>query len=62
VLEAYALISYQRHGTELAARLHQGDHVARAHQQVSDLIRQLLTEAAEAGDVRDARDAPQAIA
>lgn len=53
VLEAYALISYQRHGTDLAARLHQGEHVARAQQQVSDLIRRLLTDAAESGDVRD---------
>src|ERR671932_446077 len=32
VLEAYALIRYQHHGTELAALLHRGEHVARAHQ------------------------------
>ena len=53
VLEAYALISHERHGTELAALLHRGDHVARAQQQVSDLIRDLLTEGAETGDLRD---------
>jgi AcrR family transcriptional regulator len=54
VLEAYALTSHHRehHGTELAALLHRGQHVARAQQQLSDLIRDLLTEAAETGDVR----------
>jgi AcrR family transcriptional regulator len=58
VLEAYALLSHERFshehpGPELAALLHQGAHVARAHQQLIDLIRDLLTEAAEASDVRD---------
>ena len=53
VLEAYALISHEHHGTELAARLHRGEHVARAQQQLSDLIRDLLTEAAKTGDVRN---------
>ena len=53
VLEAYALISREHHDTELAALLHRGEHVARAHQQLRDLIRNLLTEAAETGDVRD---------
>jgi AcrR family transcriptional regulator len=54
VLEAYALISHHRehHGTELAAFLHRGDHVARAQQQLHEMIRDLLTEAAETGDVR----------
>ena len=55
VLEAYALISHHRghHGTELAAFLHRGEHVIRAQQQLNDLVRDLLTEAAETGDVRD---------
>ena len=55
VLEAYALISYHRehHGTELAALLHRGEHVARAQQQLRDMIRNLLIEAAEIGHVRD---------
>ena len=55
VLEAYALISHHREhqGTELAAFLHRGEHVARAQQQLRDLIRDLLTEAAETGDIRD---------
>jgi len=53
VLEAYALISHEHHGTELAALLHRGEHVARAQQQLSELIRDLLAEAAEAGALRD---------
>ncbi|SRR6266567_4944169 len=53
VLEVYALIAYEHHDTELAALLHRGEHVARAQQQLSDLIRELLTKAAETGDVRD---------
>jgi AcrR family transcriptional regulator len=53
VLETYAFINYEHHGTELAALLHQFDHVARARHQLSDFIRDLLTEAAKAGDFRD---------
>ncbi|MCA1716131.1 MAG: TetR/AcrR family transcriptional regulator [Actinobacteria bacterium] len=55
VLEAYALISHesQHHDTELAALLHRDEHVARAQQQLRDMIQDLLTEGAETGDVRD---------
>jgi AcrR family transcriptional regulator len=53
VLEAYALILHAHHGTELAALLHRGEHVARARQQLSNLIRDLLTDAAGIGGVRD---------
>jgi AcrR family transcriptional regulator len=56
VLEAYALISHESRGhrdTELAAFLHRDRQVARAQQQLRDMIRDLLTEAAETGDVRD---------
>jgi AcrR family transcriptional regulator len=53
VLEAYAFICHEHHGTELAARLHRGEHVARAQQQLSHLIRDLLMEGAAAGDLRD---------
>ena len=53
VLEAYALISHEHHDTELVALLHRGEHVARAQQQLSDLIRDLLAEGAENGDLRD---------
>ncbi len=53
VLEAYAFISYEHHGTELAALVHQGEHVARAEQQLREFVRDLLSEAAEIGDVRE---------
>ena len=56
VLEAYALIhreSRGHHDTELAAFLHRDEKVARAQQQVRDMLRELLTEASDTGDVRD---------
>ncbi|MBA3376066.1 MAG: TetR/AcrR family transcriptional regulator [Actinobacteria bacterium] len=53
VLEAYALVSHEHHGTELAALLHRGEHVARAQQQLSDFVQDLVTEGAERGDLRD---------
>lgn len=53
VLEAYALMSRQGHGTELAALLHQGEHIAHAHRHLSDLMRNLILEAREAGHVRN---------
>jgi AcrR family transcriptional regulator len=53
VLEAHALIQHEHHGTELAALLHRGEHVARAQQQLRGMIRDLLSEAAKAGDLRD---------
>jgi AcrR family transcriptional regulator len=52
VLEAYALIQHEHHGSELAGALHRGEHVARAQEQLSELLRDLLATAAEAGDVR----------
>jgi AcrR family transcriptional regulator len=56
VLEAYALISHQSHGhrnTELAAFLHRDGQVARAEQELRDMIQDLLTEGARTGHVRD---------
>jgi AcrR family transcriptional regulator len=56
VLEAYALIAHESHGhhdSELAAFLHRDEQVARAQHQLRDMIRDLLTEAAATGDVRD---------
>jgi AcrR family transcriptional regulator len=53
VLEAYALIQHEHRGIELAALLHRGEHVARAEQQLRNFIRELLTEAAERGEVRN---------
>jgi AcrR family transcriptional regulator len=60
VMEAYALIhhrrvrqhSHQPHATELAVFVHQDEHVARAQQQVRDMVRELLAEAVESGQVR----------
>ncbi|MFZ3495876.1 TetR/AcrR family transcriptional regulator [Streptomyces sp. 5.8] len=56
VLEAYALITHGRHGhhgTELSALLHQGEHITRAHEQLNDLIRDLVADGAKAGTLRD---------
>jgi AcrR family transcriptional regulator len=55
VLLAYARISRSPEGhsdTEFAAFLHRGEHAARAHHRVHDMIRSLLTEATATGDVR----------
>ncbi|MBA2475748.1 MAG: TetR/AcrR family transcriptional regulator [Actinobacteria bacterium] len=53
VLETYALIQHEHHGSELAALLHRGEHVARAEQHLSDFVRDLLREGAETGELRD---------
>lgn len=52
VLEAYALLSYERSGTDLAARLHRGAHVARAQQHLRDFIRDLLVDGMQTAYVR----------
>jgi AcrR family transcriptional regulator len=56
VLEGFALVSHESHGhhdTELAAFLHRDAQVARAQQQLHRMIRDLLSEAAKTGEVRD---------
>jgi AcrR family transcriptional regulator len=56
VLEAFALISHESHGQhhrQLAAFLHGDRQVARAQGRLRKMIRDLLTEAAEAGELRD---------
>jgi len=53
VLEAYGLMVHEHHGGDLAALLHRGPHVARAHQQLHDFVRDLLREGAASGEVRD---------
>jgi AcrR family transcriptional regulator len=53
VFEAYALVQHKRHATELGALLHRDEHVGRAQQHLSALIREMLVEGAAAGDVRD---------
>ncbi len=53
VLEAYALIEHEHHGSEIAALIHRGEHTAPAEQQLRDMIRDLLAEGAKAGELRD---------
>jgi AcrR family transcriptional regulator len=56
VLTAFALISHESHGhrdTEMAAFLHRDEQVARAQQRLRAMIRELLTEGAESGDLRN---------
>ena len=53
VLEAYALLAHQHLGSDLAALLHRGPHVARAEQHLRAFIRDLLSEGAASGEVRD---------
>jgi AcrR family transcriptional regulator len=52
VLTTYALNNHAHHGGELAAVLHRGEHVARAHQHLRDFIAQLITEGTAAGQLR----------
>jgi AcrR family transcriptional regulator len=63
VLEAYALIDYEHHGSQahqhhlrdrhLEAVLHKGGHVARANEELHAMIRDLIVQAVPGGDVRD---------
>jgi AcrR family transcriptional regulator len=53
VLEAYALIVREHHGSDLAALLHRGAHVARAQEQLRNFVRDLLAEGAASSQVRD---------
>jgi AcrR family transcriptional regulator len=55
VLEGYALVLHHSRGhrdTELAALLHRDEQVVVAEQQLQGMIRDLLTRAAQSGDVR----------
>jgi AcrR family transcriptional regulator len=52
MLETYALTRHEHQGTELSALVHRGEHVARAHQRLNDLVRELLAECVKAGAVR----------
>ncbi|MFZ3495870.1 hypothetical protein ACODT5_22065 [Streptomyces sp. 5.8] len=53
VATAYAGLARQRHGGELAALLHQGEHVSHAEQHPTHLLETLIAEGAQAGDLRD---------
>jgi AcrR family transcriptional regulator len=58
VLHAYALISFERHqhGRDLSALVHQDEHMARPEHELLDIVRGLLSDAADVGSVR--RDVP----
>jgi len=53
VLKAYAFIRHEHQRNDLAALLHQGPHVARAHEHLRQFVSDLLREAAGIGAVRD---------
>lgn len=55
VLRAYAQIAHQtrrRHDTEIGRFLHLDEHLADAQRQLHDLVTGLITDAAQAGDLR----------
>ncbi|MFF3247354.1 TetR/AcrR family transcriptional regulator [Streptomyces sp. NPDC002870] len=58
VLEAYAAIARRSHGGELAALLHQGQHVSHAERHLADMVQALISAGADSGDLRD--DVPPA--
>jgi AcrR family transcriptional regulator len=58
VLETYALLAHEHHGTEIVALLHRGEHVTRAYEQLTTLLRDLVAAAARAGQLRS--DVPAA--
>ncbi len=56
VLTAYAHMVHESHGgqdNEIVAFLHRNEHVAEAKQQLLGMIRDLIAEGAQAGDIRD---------
>ena len=56
VLEGYALILHEYRGhrdSELAAVMHRDPHLAKAEEHLRQLLRELLADAAHAGEVRD---------
>jgi AcrR family transcriptional regulator len=52
VLEAFALITHERHDLDLSALLHAGAHVSRGHEQLHRFVAELIAEGAEAGQLR----------
>jgi len=57
VLGAYAAIIHevaaQHHGTDLAALVHQGQHVDQAQQRLGKIIQGLVAQGVQAGEIRD---------
>jgi len=59
VLTAYAIINHNRpHGTELAAAVHRGEHLAKAQQQLLGFFENLIADAVNTAGVRN--DVPPA--
>jgi AcrR family transcriptional regulator len=58
VLRSYAHIARQRRGGELAALLHQGEHITHAERHLTGIVEDLIAEGAQAGDLRS--DVPAA--
>jgi AcrR family transcriptional regulator len=61
VLEFYAFIHHEHKGTEIAALVHRGEHLAPAHHQLRAFVGDLLSEAVQAGVLRQ-DVAPQELA
>lgn len=53
VLEKFALISHEHHGTDLARLLHKGEHAAHAERHLQGLVRDLIAEGSKRGALRD---------
>lgn len=54
VLGAYARITHERRGhPEIAALVHRDEHLAHARHHLHGLVREVIAEAAQAGEVRD---------
>ena len=53
LLETYAAIAHQEHGTEMAALMRRSPHVVAAYARLDTLVRTLLGDAVAADDVRD---------
>lgn len=54
VLQGYAWMIHDRpHGTDISSLLHRSEHVAEAHDRLTQLLVGLLAQAAQSGDVRD---------
>jgi len=53
LLDTYAALAHEEHGTEMSASMRRSAHVAEGYARLDALIRALLSDAAAAGHVRD---------
>jgi AcrR family transcriptional regulator len=56
VLTTYAHIRRQHHAEDVAVALHHGEQARRGHRQLREFVRELVTAAAQAGEVRTDTD------